>query len=227
MHIVARMLTGKRLRTVAQGLENIPTQGPVIVAARHYHHLFDGLAFFAVMERRFHFVVTLDWVHTRRGKLIMSTLNRLARWPMVLRENSLVNSPKRKESLFDSGAAQRYRLAALRQAVKLLSEGRVLVIFPEGYPNIDPVYTPKISADEFLPFKAGFAAIAESAGRVMKKDIPIIPAGIRYQTGTCWVANLCFGKPVYRRDFPSRQSLVDHVAEAVKQLSGFETKRRQ
>ena len=38
-------------------------------------------------------------------------------------------------------------------------QGRLLVIFPEGYPNIDPTYTTKIEPDEFLPFKPGFLNI--------------------------------------------------------------------
>ena len=75
MYVIARILTGNRLRTVAQGLENVPADGPAIIAARHYHHLFDGLAFFAAVERRFHIVVTLDWAQSRRSKFLMSTLN--------------------------------------------------------------------------------------------------------------------------------------------------------
>ena len=90
MHVIARILTGNRLKTFAQGLENLPAYGPAIIAARHYHHLFDGLAFFAAVERRFHFVVTLDWAQSRHSKFLMSTLNRLARWPMVLREDGLL-----------------------------------------------------------------------------------------------------------------------------------------
>ncbi len=39
----------------------IPSQGPGLVVARHYHHLYDGLAMFAAIRRPFHIVVTLDW----------------------------------------------------------------------------------------------------------------------------------------------------------------------
>ena len=221
MHMIARILTGKRLKTVAQGLEHLPPQGPGIIAARHYHHLFDGLAFFAAVERRFHIVVTLDWAQNRRTKFFMSSLNTLARWPMVLREQAIENSP-RESRLYTANDTRRYQLAALRQSVKLLKENRLLIIFPEGFPYVDPVFTPKTRADEFLPFKPGFAAIAESAERMMHRAIPIIPTGIRYQIGSTWLAHLSFGPPVYRRDFPSRQCFIDSVSDTVKRLSGLQ-----
>lgn len=220
MHVIARILTGNRLRTVAQGLEYLPPQGPGIIAARHYHHLFDGLAFFAAVERRFHIVVTLDWAQDRRTKFLMSALNSLARWPMVLREEALASRPKGKR-LFASGDLRRYQLAALRQSLELLADNRLLVIFPEGFPNIDPVFTPKTQDEEFLPFKPGFAAIAESAERTLRRAVPIIPTGIRYQTGSTWRAQVSFGAPLYRRDFRARQDFIDAVAARVQQLSGL------
>ena len=56
----------------------------------------------------------------------------------------------------------------MRQSVDLLVEGRLLVIFPEGYPNIDPNYTTKTEPDEFLPFKPGFVSIASAAEKQTK-----------------------------------------------------------
>ena len=224
MHLIARILTGQRLKTVAQGLEHLPPLGPGIIAARHYHHLFDGLAFFAAVERRFHIVVTLDWARNRRTIFFMSSLNSLARWPMVLREEAIEHAPQ-ESRLYTTTDLRRFQLAALRQSVRLLEENRLLVIFPEGFPNIDPVFTPKTHADEFLPFKPGFAAIAESAEKVMHQAIPIIPTGIRYQTGPTWVAHVSFGAPIYRRDFPSRQRFIDLVADTVKRLSGLQAGR--
>ena len=155
MHVIARILTGNRLTTVAQGLENLPATGPAIIAARHYHHLFDGLAFFAAVERRFHFVVTLDWAQSRRSKFLMSMLNRLARWPMVLREDALLSGTTQRRTLFKPSDLPRYQLAALRQSVKLLGEKRLLIIFPEGYPNIDPIYTPRAAPMSFYRLSPG------------------------------------------------------------------------
>jgi 1-acyl-sn-glycerol-3-phosphate acyltransferase len=218
MHLVARILTGNRLRTEVRGIENLPARGAAIIVARHYHHLFDGLAFYAAVKRRFHIVVTMDWAANRRTKFLMGTLNRLARWPAVLREESLAND-REPRPLFTQADLRRYQLSALRQSVALLKAGRVVVIFPEGYPNVDPHFTPKKSADEFLPFKAGFSAIAESAERSLGKAIPLIPVGIRYEIGEHWIARLNFGPAVYRRDFASRQSLIAMLELEIQQLS--------
>jgi 1-acyl-sn-glycerol-3-phosphate acyltransferase len=224
MHLIARILTGQRLKTVALVLEHLPPEGPGIIAARHYHHLFDGLAFYAVVARRFHIVVTLDWAQDRWTKFFMSTLNAIARWPVVLRQEALDNCPTERRH-YSASDLRRYQFAALRESVRLLEENRLLVIFPEGFPYIDPVFTPKTHADEFLPFKPGFAAIAESAERVMQRAIPVIPTGISYQTGATWLAHVSFGAPIYRRDFPSRQDFIDSVAEQVKRLSGLPASR--
>jgi len=88
MHLVARILTGKRLRTRVKGIENLPTHGPAILVSRHYHHLFDGLAFYATVKRRFHIVVSLDWVANRRTKFFMATLNRLKAGFSVIAESA-------------------------------------------------------------------------------------------------------------------------------------------
>jgi putative membrane protein len=53
MRLIARGVAANRLRTFASGLENIPADGPALIVARHYHHLFDGLALFAAVTRRF------------------------------------------------------------------------------------------------------------------------------------------------------------------------------
>lgn len=217
MHLIARLLTGNRLITHAQGLENLPATGPAILAARHYHHLFDGLAFFAAVKRRFHIVVTLDWVRSRRSKFFMAALNRLARWPMVLREDAVRRGSGRRP--FSVSDLRRYHRSALRQCIEILEDNRLLVIFPEGYPNIDPRFTPKKRLDEFLPFKPGFAVVAEQVERKTGRRIPIVPVGIRYETGRTWTAHLSFGEALFQRDFSSRRQLIDTVEAAAKKLS--------
>jgi len=107
----------------------------------------------------------------------------------------------------------------MQQSVDLLTEGHLLVIFPEGYPNIDPTYTPKTKPNEFLPFKAGFINIVGAAEKRLKQNIPIIPAGLRYTQGKPWTGYLQFGSPVYREGSVTKEELIDNVEKAVKQLS--------
>lgn len=219
MRAIAAVLAAGRVKTIASGVENIPARGAALIVARHYHHLFDGLALFAALPRPFHIVVTLDWITDRRTKILMETLNRVARWPIVLRNESIANREK-PDALFRADDVRRYQIAALRQSVELLEQYRLLVIFPEGYPNIDPHFTPKKTEDEFLPFKEGFSAIIEAAERRLERPIPLIPAGIRYEFGESSVAYLKFGLPVYRRDFNSRYSLIKLMEREVVRLSG-------
>ena len=177
MRLMARGLAAGRLQTIASGVENIPAQGPALLVARHYHHLFDGLALFAAQPRPFHIVVTLDWARNRRTKYFMAALNRIARWPMILRPDALFQNGERQRSLFTRKDVTRYQRRAIRQAVDLLGDGRLLVVFPEGYPNVDPTYTPKQAADAFLPFKRGFVAILDRAERRLAAPVPALPVG--------------------------------------------------
>ena len=128
MRLSARGLAAKRLKTVASGLQNIPTHGPVLIVARHYHHLYDGLALFAVLPRPFHIVVTMDWVQTKPTKIFMESINRWARWPMVLRGDALLLGNNDKQSLFSEWDAIRYKRAAMRQCVDLLVQGRMKAV---------------------------------------------------------------------------------------------------
>ena len=223
MRLLARSLAAGRLQTVSSGTEHIPASGPALIVARHYHHLFDGLALFAAIPRHFHIVVTLDWVQNAAMRWSMTQLTRLARWPVVLRADALM----RKN---DSGASQfrhafsladveRYQHNAFRQSVQLLVDNRLLVMFPEGYPNIDPTYTPKTDNDRFLPFRRGFVAIARATERRLGTSLPIIPTGLCYTVGKRWIAHVRFSQPVKRESFASGNDLIRYCEEKVRQLS--------
>jgi putative membrane protein len=219
MRLIARYLAAGRLQTVARGVENVPAYGPVLIVARHYHHLFDGLMFFAALPRRFHIVVTMDWVPNRRTKVFMWTINRLARWPMLLRSDALHRTGNAQLKLYSASDVRRYQIQAIRQAVELLVEERILIIFPEGYPTIDPTYTPKSEPDEFLPFKSGFINILRAAEARLGKPIPIIPAGIHYDARDIWTGYLTLGEAIYRDKFSDRDELIAKLEQEVKRLS--------
>jgi len=81
----------------------------------------------------------------------------------------------------------------MRMALNLLREGRLVVIFPEGFPNIDNNPTPKQSDDDFLPFQRGFAKLAKLAGS-NGRPVPIIPVGFIYERGERWRITMRFGQ---------------------------------
>jgi putative membrane protein len=218
MRAIAAILAVGRVKTRATGMENIPAQGPALIVARHFHHLYDGLALFAAMPRPFHIVVAIDWVKNRRVRWFMETINRIARWPMLLRADAVIRSSY-STPLFSPADVTRYRRSALRDASELLVENRIVVIFPEGYPNIDPSYTTKKDLNEFLPFKPGFFKILRAAEKKTKRRIPIIPAGLYYRPGACWKAFLKFGEPIYRGHFRDPVQLLRFLEARVRELS--------
>jgi 1-acyl-sn-glycerol-3-phosphate acyltransferase len=223
MRLIAHAVAAGRLQTVSSGTEHIPATGPALIVARHYHHLFDGLSLFAAVPRQFHILVTLDWVQNAGTRFFMTQMARLARWPVVLRREALIRlneiGASRYRALFSLVDVTRYERKALRESVQLLVEQRVLVVFPEGYPNIDPMYTPKRGDEDFLPFKPGFVAIARNAENRLGAPLPIIPTGLRYTLGKRSIAHVSFGRPVYRKNFASGAELISYCERSVKEMS--------
>ena len=121
--------------------------------------------------------------------------------------------------LFSPGDVARYRRSALRDATELLVQNRIVVIFPEGYPNIDPTYTPKNHLNEFLFFKPGFLRIISAAEKRAHRAIPIIPAGLYYHPPEYRAAVVRFGEPVWRDRFSDPLQLLRFLERRVKELS--------
>jgi len=156
----------------------------------------------------------------------MTLATTMARWPVVRRNDALKTRVNREDrtsrgTTRTATAIKRYQRSALSDSAGLLAEGRVLVVFPEGYPNIDPHYTPKIGLEAFLPFKAGFATIAAAVEKRLGAKVPMLPSGFRYTKNNRWIARLNIGEPVYLEDFVSRPLLVSYMEQRVAELSGL------
>ncbi len=180
MRAVAGMLC-RRLRLRVEGAEHVPASGPALLAARHYHNFWDGCALLVASGRNVHLVVALDWAANVRQLALMQRLTHLAAWPVLLREERVMRrGEEERPSPFGPEDVRRYRLRCVRQCIGLLKEGRLLAMFPEGYPNIDPHFTLKQSAEQFLPFRCGFARLAVAAARHLGRPIPVVPVGLHY-----------------------------------------------
>lgn len=203
-----------------EGREHVPTKGPVLIAARHYHHLYDGCVAVDVLDRPVHIVVGLDWIRNPLVRVSMTQLCRLARWPVVIR-------PPLADAPAPSSKALEDRRAVLRQSardtVDLLQQGRVVVVFPEGYPNVDPSFTPK-QGDEFLPFHEGFVRYARLAERAGAGTVPIVPLGFHYEqpggddAAGRWRIVARYGPPIWLTDGPDAE-LVARIETEVRRLS--------
>jgi 1-acyl-sn-glycerol-3-phosphate acyltransferase len=201
--LVARLLVARALDLHVVGLEHVPSAGPVILVARHYHHLYDAAAILASVPREVHVLIAFDWLGGGTRLQVMRWLAAEARWPGVWR----------------SGPEWRLNRTGYRLSLKLLGEGRLLLVFPEGYPAIDPEGSHRTDPEGFLPFEAGFLSLAERAGL----DIPILPVGLWYslRQGGGWTAWLRFGRPlcVSAGDRGQRRAQVAAVEAEVRRLS--------
>ena len=198
---VARALVARALDLAVIGLEHVPTDGPALLVARHHHHLFDATAILATVPREVHVVVALDWLGGGPALGLMRGLAGAARWPGVWRR----------------GPGWRLNRHGYRLALTLLREGRLLLVFPEGYPTVDPAGSRK--SGDFLPFDPGFLALAERAG----PEVPIVPVGVWYapRPRGGWTVCLRFGQPLVLGRGPAvdRRAALAAVEAAVRRLS--------
>ncbi len=219
-------LVVRRVMTVrVEGLEHVPRDEPVLFAARHFHHLYDGALLLVVVPRPVHIIVALDWVRGRPLRLVMEFICGVARWPVVLRGDGLSGG----RSAYDVTERGGYMRRALRDTTRLLREDHTVVIFPEGYPNVDPGYSPKAAHgdDAFLPFQPGFIHLAELAQRDRRTPVAIIPTGLVYRRldndsrGRTWAVTLRFGAPIYVTSRTDRDRILRAVEDQVRALSGL------
>lgn len=220
---IAWAVARRRLKIEVEGVQNVGLQGPVLLAARHFHYFYDGPTLIQSTPRRLHILISLDWVQGRAARILMEWATSAARWPMFLRRDAL--APNRdgtipqKGSAFSIGEVGRYRRQALPDAVQLLVEGSALLIFPEGYPNIDLHFTPKTEPEELLPFHSGFAVIASIAERRLGIRIPVVPIGLSYVPGDRWKAKVRYGEPFYLASCKSRFEFIRTIQRRVAELS--------
>ena len=201
---VARTLVDRDLDLHVTGLERLPRDVPLILFARHYHHLYDAAAILACVPADVHVVIALDWLGGGWQLQVMQILASAARWPGVWRR----------------GRAWRLNRQGYDLARQLLRERKTLLIFPEAYPSIDPRGSTKTSA--FLPFEAGGLVLAE---RVATSTCPVAvaPVGLSYapRTRRGWEVWLRFGTPrwVSGRHRQARGDLLRALEADVHRLS--------
>jgi putative membrane protein len=208
----------RHMNLSVSGREHVPRRGAAVLAARHYHHLFDGAALVMGLPRQPHIFVALDWTRSRAERRVMETVCRLADWPVALRGGNFEGD---RASAYERSEVRRYVRTSIAFAATLLERGELLAIFPEGYPTIDPAGTRKPSDDAFLPFAPGILAIVELAERKARAEIPIVPVGFRYARASAdrFDVAMRLGEPLRRASGETRPAFMQRLEARVRALS--------
>lgn len=200
-----------------EGTEHLP-RGAALIAARHYHHAFDGSALVHGLPRQPHLFVALDWARSAFERRMMETACRLAQWPVTIRTESF--GAEATLAAFERREAQRYVRRAISYGADLLMRGEWLAIFPEGYPTIDPAGSRKTRDDEYLPFAPGLLAIVAQAERAGAPPVPIVPAGLAYApAGRRTDVTLRLGAPLFFTRGRPRGDFLAELEGTVRELS--------
>ena len=191
------------------GLDNIPASGPVMLVARHFHHLLDGSVLVRYVPRPVHIVVGLDWTADAKQRAWMERACAAADYPVVLRPATLG-----QRDGFARTELLRYTRTALRETSALLRAGRVVLAFPEGYPNVDPAFARKAGDDAFLPFANGYARMIAWAQRDAHTRVSVVPVGFHYTRGKKWSIVARIGAPLQNASVAETESAVRALSRA-------------
>jgi 1-acyl-sn-glycerol-3-phosphate acyltransferase len=221
------VIARRKVKLVIEGLENVPRNGPVLVAARHFHHIYDGCVLMRAVPRRLHFFVAVDWVRRRWLRSFMELACYMVDWPIVLRSEQLhANSDQisqKSSRAYSLHEARIYIRHAMRDSVRILRDGEALVVFPEAYPDIDPRNTARVENHASLPFRPGFARLVEMVEKDEHTRVAIVPAGLSYEQNGRWNVTLRFGLALSRSDYIDYSHLVQDVEMRVRELSDVRT----
>ena len=88
MRLGARALAAGRVEMAATGLDHIPKDGPVLLVARHYHHLFDGVVLLSFNATSDPYLGDFGLGEKHLHPTFNDLATTMARWPVVLRSDA-------------------------------------------------------------------------------------------------------------------------------------------
>jgi 1-acyl-sn-glycerol-3-phosphate acyltransferase len=191
---VLRLLVRQIIRLAfpirVQGLENLPESGPAVVVGNHTSFI-DGIVLEVFPARLIRFMTKNSQY---KGRLVTWFLTQAGTFPV-----------------------RRYTIdaQAVRNAIRVVRQGHLLGVFPEGERSWD---------GRMLPFKRGAIRLLLTLG------VPVVPVGVSGAYGLMprWTASIRrvpvtirFGKPVRFEPVPipnQTPALIDETAKKLKEL---------
>jgi len=155
------------------GEENIPKKGPILFVANHQNAMMDPLVVATSTNTVMYFLARASAFKNKVAAKLLSAINAIA----IYRVRDGVNSKALNESVFG-------------HCTSLLSNGKSILIFPEGSHNI---------VRKVRPLRAGFTRIAfDYLAKNEGEDLIIIPIGLNYNNTINYAKSLhiIYGKPI-------------------------------
>ncbi len=203
MYRVVRPLLRLIYRPVVAGLENVPMEGPVILASNHMSFV-DSVVIPLVVPRRVTFLAKAEYFEGRGAASILGAfLGSMGHIPVPRTE-------------------QRAAVAALDIALQTLNEGNAFAIYPEGTRSEDGRLYRGHTGVGWLALNAAVPVVPVAVRGTER----IMPVGAKLPRVRR--PGVKFGKPIDHKTFvdmpaaKGRRALVDEIMQEIQKLSGQE-----
>lgn len=173
---ILKLMVNNQFDVLIENRENIPKQGPVIIAARHFDGDNDPAVIYNLIDRPFYPIAATDYWSNHEVKFFSWLFNKLGAF-QVHRQDAIHNLHRKDSGLKD--------LELLKLCKERLELNQAILIFPEAWPIIDSHYTPRdtekeLKENQISDLREGIFILAKLFYRKNKIHVPIIPVGIYY-----------------------------------------------
>jgi 1-acyl-sn-glycerol-3-phosphate acyltransferase len=204
MYRVVRPLLRLIYRPVVAGLDNVPMEGPIILASNHLSFV-DSVVIPLVVPRRVTFLAKAEYFEGRGvGGILGAFLSAMGHIPVPRSE-------------------QRAAVAALDIALRTLQEDHAFAIYPEGTRSEDGKLYRGHTGVGWLALNAGVDVVPVA----VRETNRIMPVGARIPR--VHRPGVRFGPPIDHKafvDMPAargRRALTDEIMQEIQKLSGQES----
>lgn len=163
------------------GKENIPKEGNAVICSNHYSN-YDPISAALYLDRLPHFIGKKELF---KNKLFIWVLTKLGVFPI-----------DRNVSM---------DMKAVKTALKILKEGKILGIFAEGR---------RVKEGEDVAAKAGVALFA------MKGNAPVIPCAISGSYKFRSKLTICYGEPLTLDEFRGQKLTTELMGQITTEIMG-------
>jgi 1-acyl-sn-glycerol-3-phosphate acyltransferase len=181
-------------RIEIQGTENIPKDGPVLLAPNHQNAFIDALLPATLYSRTIHFLVRAD---VFKSNLARKFFNSIQMMPVYRQRDGVQNLAKNEETF--------------GRCHEILRRGEVLLLFPEATHE---------GVRKLRPLSKGFTRILFGALEDGHEDldIKVVPLGLNYSSYSHSQSRvlMSYGKPISVQDYKAQ--IAENEARAMNSL---------